>query len=119
MKKKMVLAVSIAILVVLCSCMFMACTQDPTKVEAKYKDKGYTVLNATKDGKGIMTISKGLSADGCIITFFETEDKAKVAEADAKKIYDSAKEDKKDTTFAYKRSGNAVAIGNKSAVKIL
>ena len=112
MKKKVVLSVAVVLLVVMVAAICVACTPSMDSVEKKFQNKGYKTFAQTDN---TLTMTKFTDAiiptpeSSITIVWYENEDKAKEAYEAKLKV------GSEDTV---KRKGNAVATGDKDAIKI-
>ena len=113
MKKKVVLSVAVVVLLVMVTAMCVACTPNIDNVEKKFNNKDYKTVLKTEKSLSLAKMTNALiptPESAIIIAWYDNTD-------DAKKAYDDAIK-AGGTKETVKRKGNAVATGDKDAIKL-
>ena len=115
--KKFAKVMSVVLAVMLVSVMFVGCVGSADKTAEKLEKKGYIVTNTPGLLKVESIVTGTKTEDGKIesvtVTYYKEVEDAKKAKEDA----DKAKKDSDD--IVVKRSGKAVIVGTKKAVKVV
>ena len=107
MKKKLIVAISVVLVMALMTAVLVACVpKDPADLKAKLEEKGYTVIEENRQGgsgnpdlyeNGILSILTAQKDDqSVIVIYYEYAFKAKAFHAQLKAKYEEAEEEVKE-----------------------
>ena len=133
MKKKVVLAVSVVLLLVMVTAMCVACTPSSDKIKEKLEDNGYKVIVAEATDemkeedanvtKTLLAYKKELSLTALMpdlsIAWYKDSKSAKEAYEEAQKSLEDMKSVLGTDTYQVKKKGNAVMMGTEEALKLV
>ncbi len=90
---------------------------DPDKATEALEDAGYTVMNMTKDGVGILAAYKKDDMDVAITIMYCADDEVDEAYEEAKAEWDEIKNEEEYKDCDFGKSGNMIYMGHKDAIK--